>query len=378
MINIGITGQAGFIGTNLYNEIGLQPEEFNRIPFEDNFFNNDNKLKEWVNECDIIVHLAAMNRHNDPDVLYKTNIELVEKLINSMKACDSKAHIIFSSSTQEEKENIYGESKRIGRKLLYKFSRINNSLFTGLVIPNVFGPFGHPYYNSFIATFAHQLIHNEQPEIQVDGEVKLIYVGNLCKYIIKRIKECSQDQNPESIEALFVSHDFEKKVSDILNLFHTFKAQYFEKNIIPNLSNIIEINLFNTFRSFIDHEERYPVELVKNTDQRGSFVEIIRLGIGGQVSFSTTVPGITRGNHYHIRKIERFTVIKGKALIQLRRIGSDKVLNFELDGNQPSFVDMPIWYTHNIRNIGNEDLFTTFWINEFYDENDPDTYSEIV
>jgi len=128
----------------------------------------------------------------------------------------------------------------------------------------------------------------------------------------------------------------------------------------------------------MDIENHYPVKLKKNTDDRGTFVETIKSGLGGQVSFSTTKPGITRGNHFHTRKIERFAVIKGKAQIQLRRIGTDKVMNFELDGNEPSYVDMPIWYTHNITNVGNEELYTIFWINEFFDPNDPDTFFENV
>ncbi|MNV80963.1 hypothetical protein D3C71_1745980 [compost metagenome] len=144
------------------------------------------------------------------------------------------------------------------------------------------------------------------------------------------------------------------------------------------MKNKFELNLFNTFRCFINLEKHYPVKFIKHTDPRGAFVEVIRLNIGGQVSFSTTVPGITRGNHYHTRKIERFAVIKGKALIQLRRIGSDEVLNFYLDGEEPSYVDMPIWYTHNIKNIGEEELYTNFWINEFFDPKDPDTYFENV
>ena len=118
--------------------------------------------------------------------------------------------------------------------------------------------------------------------------------------------------------------------------------------------------------------------MVKNIDSRGGFVEVIRLNVGGQVSFSNTVPDITRGNHFHTRKVERFAVIKGKALIQLRQIGTDKIMNFELVGNEPAYVDMPIWFTHNIKNIGNEELYTLFWINEFYDPNDPDTYFENV
>ena len=138
------------------------------------------------------------------------------------------------------------------------------------------------------------------------------------------------------------------------------------------------MNLFNTFRSYIKHETFFPFYLTKNTDERGSFVETIKLQIGGQVSFSTTKPGITRGNHFHTRKIERFAVIKGKALIEIRKIGTDEIFSFELNGDKPSFVDMPIWYTHNITNIGNEELYTIFWINEFFNAEDADTFFEKV
>jgi UDP-2-acetamido-2,6-beta-L-arabino-hexul-4-ose reductase len=151
-----------------------------------------------------------------------------------------------------------------------------------------------------------------------------------------------------------------------------------DKGVFPVLNDKFEVNLFNTFRCYMDIPNHYPVKLVMNTDDRGTFVETIKTGLGGQVSFSTTKPGITRGNHFHTRKIERFAVIKGKARIQLRRIGTDKVLDFELDGSEPSYVDMPIWYTHNITNVGDEELYTIFWINEFFNPDDPDTFFEKV
>ena len=180
------------------------------------------------------------------------------------------------------------------------------------------------------------------------------------------------------VEHFVLPHDFSRTVSAILKELSSFKELYFEKGIIPVLSDMNAVNLFNTFRSYIDLESFYPVQLIKHEDARGMFVETVKLGVGGQVSFSTTVPKVTRGNHYHSRKIERFTVIKGKALIQLRKIGTDKVYNFKLDGNEPSFVDMPIWYTHNITNIGDEELYTQFWINEWYNPEDGDTYFEEV
>lgn len=365
---IGITGQAGFVGTHLYNWLGLFPDQYVRIPFEDSFFSSQSNMKEFVSSCDVIVHLAAMNRHEDPQVIYNTNIELVEKLIKAMEGEGVTPHVLFSSSTQEELDNLYGKSKREGRSLLEKWAEKNNASFTGLVVPNVFGEFSQPNYNTFIATFAYKLLNEEQPVVMQDNNVRLIHVASLCRFII------SQFEN-KGINRMEIPYDFEKKVTDILYQFEEFKSFYYEQGIIPVLKDKDDINLFNTFRSYISPRS---MELVQHADNRGVFVETIKLGIGGQVSFSTTVPGITRGNHYHTRKIERFTVIKGKALIQLRKIGTDEVFNFELDGKNPAYIDMPVWYTHNIKNIGKEDLYTQFWINEWYDPNDGDTYFEIV
>lgn len=372
MIKIGITGQSGFVGTHLYNTLGLFTDKYERIPFDDSFFSHENKLNDFVQNCDTIVHLAAMNRHTDKQVIYQTNIELVKKLIKALEETDSKPHIIFSSSMQEENDNLYGKSKREGRLLFQNWSNNYGGLFTGLIIPNVFGPFGNPYYNSFIATFSYQLTHNEIPSIEVDGEIKLIYVAELVEEIINCIKQ------KKSASEYSIKHTSEKKVSEILNLLTKYRNEYFEKGNMPSLANCFELNLFNTFRCYINHANFFPFKLKFNEDTRGTFVEILKTGVGGQVSFSTTKPGITRGNHYHTRKIERFAVIQGEASIEVRKIGNDETLRFYLSGKNPSFVDMPIWFTHNISNIGKTELVTIFWINEFYNPNDPDTFFEEV
>ncbi len=379
MIKVGITGQSGFVGTHLYNTLGLLPDKFERVPFEDNFFGNETKLKSFVQQCDAIVHLAAMNRHNDPKVIYETNIQLVKQLIKACEETNSTPHILFSSSTQEERDNPYGKSKKEGRKLLENWAMQNHARFTGFIIPNVFGSFGNPYYNSFIATFCHQLTHNEQPKIDTDGTVKLIYVGELVAEIIDQIICMTNEADSDAIvNEIPIKHTSENKVSEVLELLEGFKANYFKDGIFPNLNNPFERNLFNTFLTYIDHNAFFPFYLKQNTDDRGSFVETVKLNSGGQVSFSTTKPDITRGNHFHTRKAERFAVIKGKARIELRRIGTNEVLSFELDGEKPSFVDMPIWYTHNITNIGDQDLYTIFWISEFFDPENPDTFYETV
>jgi UDP-2-acetamido-2,6-beta-L-arabino-hexul-4-ose reductase len=294
-------------------------------------------------------------------------------------ACEttgSKPHILFSSSTQEEKDNLYGRSKKEGRILFEKWANESGSGFTGLIIPNVFGSFGHPYYNSVVATFCHQLTHNEIPKIDIDGELKLVYVGEVVDFILQKVNE--QYEKPTQIENFLVPFKYSIKVSELLTKLKTFKEQYFENGMIPDLNNSLDRNLFNTLITYLDHKSFFPFLLKLNTDERGSFVETVKLNSGGQISFSTTKPGITRGNHFHTRKAERFAVIKGRARIELRRIGTTDKLSFELDGRSPSFVDMPIWYTHNITNIGAEDVFTIFWISEHFNASDPDTFFEQV
>ena len=366
---IGITGQNGFIGNYLYNSIKLSSDLFEIIEFERDFFNNVDKLDYFVDRCNIIVHLAALNRHDDPEVIYNTNINLVKLLINSLERVKSKAHVIMSSSSQEQNNSSYGKSKKDGRKLFSDWAKKNKTKFTGMIIPNVFGPFGVPFYNSVVATFCYQLCNNETPIINKDSRLKLIFVGELVSQIINIINNELED------DCIFIKETHNIKVSELLNLLVKFKEAYLINGQIPRLNTTFSLNLFNTFRSFINIKNYFPVKLKQHIDSRGSFVEIARLNVGGQMSFSTTAPGITRGNHFHTRKIERFAVIKGKALIQLRRIGTDKVFDFYLDGNEPSYVDMPIWYTHNIKNIGEDILYTNFWINEPYNSEDPDTYS---
>lgn len=372
-IKVGITGQAGFIGTHLFNYLGLK-QDIKRIPFEDAFYNSQSALQKFVAECDVIVHLAAMNRHNEPDVLYDTNIRLVRQLIEAMESEKVIPHLIFSSSTQEEMDNPYGKSKKEGRLLFTEWAKRSKASFTGLVIPNVYGPFGHPFYNSVIATFCHQLSHGEEPQIHIDNELKLIYVGEL----VEEIYDCIAQGRTDTITLLSIPYTSIKKVSKILELLMSYRKNYFEQGIFPSLDDPFERNLFNTYVCYIDVKSHFPRPLTLHSDERGSFTEIAKLVSGGQVSFSTTKPGITRGDHFHTRKAERFAVIKGKARIQLRRIGTSEVFSFDLDGERPAYVDMPVWYTHNIANTGKKDLYTIFWISEHFNSDDPDTYFEKV
>ena len=376
-IKVGITGQAGFMGYHLYTTLDLD-ESVVLVPFERDFFDNKDELEKFVSQCDVVVHLAAMNRHENPQVIYDTNLALVDKLIAACEAQRATPHILFSSSSQEERDNLYGRSKKEGKQHFIEWSGNSGGKFTSLTIPNVFGPFGKPEYNSVVATFCHKVAHNEEPTIIKDGEVGLIYINELVALFIATIKGQGNSKSiGKNSYELAIAPTSHKKVSEILGLLQGYQKDYMQNGVFPNLEDSFEKALFNTFRCYVP-EDHYPVKYTQHTDSRGSFVEIARTRTSGQFSFSTTVPDITRGNHFHTRKAERFAVISGKALIQLRKIGTDRVIDYYLDGAEPAYVDMPVWTTHNIKNIGDDELITLFWINEPFDPDDSDTYFEDV
>jgi UDP-2-acetamido-2,6-beta-L-arabino-hexul-4-ose reductase len=244
MKKIGITGQSGFIGSHLFNFLSLKRDEFELIPFEDTYFSQQEKLFGFVRNCDVIVHLAAVNRHSDPNLIYITNIALTNQLINAFEITRSRPHVLFASSTQEEKDNQYGKSKKECRELLLNWAFKNDSKFTGLIIPNVFGPAGRPFYNSVIATFSYQLTHNIQPNIEIDAELSLIYINDLIEEIYKIIVET------KSVPIYNVPFHKKIMVSEILVKLSYFRQKYFEENITPILNEKFEIDLFNTFISY--------------------------------------------------------------------------------------------------------------------------------
>ena len=211
--NIGITGQAGFVGNHLFSTLSLD-DSVTIIPFERSFFNNSEQLENFVVQCDVIVHLAAMNRHEDANVIYKTNLELVTKLTNACMAQKVTPHILFSSSSQEQKDNLYGKSKKEGKQKFMDWANQNGGTFTSLTIPNVFGPFGKPNYNSVVATFCHKVAHNEESTIINDGEVGLIYINELVQVFIAAIHHKADATGiGENSHEVSIAPTYKKKVS---------------------------------------------------------------------------------------------------------------------------------------------------------------------
>ena len=368
---IGITGQSGFIGWHLLQNIYFQKERYDVVTFYDEYFKDPMLLGNFVNECDVLVHLAGVNRHESQEELYRLNLDLTESLLVALRKCNHKINLIFASSIQEKMDNLYGKSKLHSRKKFEDWAFETNNCFNVLIIPNVFGPFCRPQYNSVVATFCNKLALKESPEIKIETELRLIYVGSL----VKKILSINDQNKPGEVE---ITPELTISVSSLLQKLQHFAAVYFDHGEIPELQSMPDINLFNTLRSYLNYEDIYPYRYQPNVDQRGMFVEIVKTGSKGQMSYSTTRPGITRGNHFHTRKIERFAVIKGEARINMRKVSTEDRVSFELNGDNPSFVDMPVWYTHNIINIGKSDLITLFWSNEAFNPNDTDTYFEEV
>jgi UDP-2-acetamido-2,6-beta-L-arabino-hexul-4-ose reductase len=369
-MKVGITGQSGFIGYHLTSFLVLKKGEIELIPFERSFFSDTRKLRDFLLECDVVVHLAGMNRGSEKEV-FDCNVDLASQLINALEDCHVAPYVIFASSTQEERETPYGRSKRRATDLFIEWANRNNAKFTSLLIPNVFGPFCKPFYNSVVATFCHQLTHDQEPKIEIDAVLKLIFVNDLIEYIYNVIKK------PPKEFRVYPLADAEIRVSEILPKLAEFRDIYLKNHVFPFLGSSFDVNLFNTFRSYIDLDH-FPIESRLQSDERGDLAEVVKEKTGGQVFYSFTKPGKTRGNHYHRRKIERFFVVKGLASIKLRKIGSSQTVEYTLNGDQPSYVDIPVFFTHNITNVGEADLLTLFWTNELFNKEDPDTYYEVV
>ncbi len=240
MIKAGITGQAGFIGSHLTNYFRIQ-EDIELIPFVRDYFADTEALERFAAKCDVIIHLAAMSRHSDGKLLYDNNIELDKKLISAIRKRNSQVHVIFASTTHEGREGDYYASKRDGQKLF----KAGSCKFTAIVMPNTFGPYGKPYFNSVVSTFCYKVARNEQAEIIIDAPVELIYIHNLCREFHKVIKGEVKETPYMPLSTATI------KVSEILNLLLSFRKLYVEQKTIPEFKNDFELNLFTTFQSYL-------------------------------------------------------------------------------------------------------------------------------
>jgi UDP-2-acetamido-2,6-beta-L-arabino-hexul-4-ose reductase len=369
-LKILISGHNGFLGKHLIRKLKCLKEVLG-VDFLTKADFDSNNLIEKISPDDIIFHFAGVNRDINDDIVYKKNNTLNESLLSALKEVKFKGKLLFTSSIQENSGTLYGKAKKSARLKFEEYSNLLGFKFYGIIAPNIFGPFCKPNYNSFIATFSSMLIDKQNPFIAEDKEVSLIYVGDFIDEIIKVLN----DYDEINLKKKFI---YNYNVSDVLTKLNKFNEIYCKNAQIPSIDSHFDLCLFNTFRSYINISSFFPKNHRENNDYRGSYSELTRAFSQGQTSFSITKKGVIRGNHFHTRKIERFSVINGKAKIELREILSDEKFEFIIDGAKPCYIDIPVWHTHNIQNIGDEDLITVFWINEHYNEDTSDTYLENV
>ncbi|MBA4084740.1 MAG: capsule biosynthesis protein CapF [Kytococcus sp.] len=325
-------------------------------------------LPSLVYGADAVIHIAGVNRAASHDEVRDGNVALARDLATAVSGSSAPLRIVYANSIQAGNGSPYGTGKEEAAHVLADAAASAGGSFVDVLLPNIFGEHGRPRYNSFVATFVHATVAGEDVTIN-DNQVGLLHVQDAAQSLIDGLVTDAPSISPEA-----ETHGVQE-VWDLLQEFHT---SYVPSGEIPDLSTKFRIDLFNTYRTAL-FPEHYPITLVPHADARGAFVETVRCRGGeGQTSFSTTVPGITRGEHYHLHKIERFAVIRGKGTMELRKMFTDEVVTFEADGDAPVAVDMPVGWVHNITNTGDDVLFTQFWSHELFRPDAPDTFPEPV
>ena len=361
-MKVGITGASGFIGYHTYHTLRLTTD-WDVIALDREFW-TDSRIKE----CDWVIHLAGKNRGSIQDI-YKTNVDLAQQLKDSIS---DTCKVLFASSVKVDNFVLESPAQYLKTPMeAYSASKsVAEQILAGhlaLRIPNVFGPFCKPNYNSFVATFADKICTEEEPEIQENSYVDLIPVNDVVDAFKTNIY-----LNGRGADIYFATQEW--TVSSIRDLFTKYYEVYVIENKLPELKDYFEEELFNTFRSYIPKSKRV-FDTVPHIDDRGDLREVITTGeMSGKMFTSTTNPGYTRGGHFHRNKIERFCVVSGDAEINMRKIGSSEIDTYNVSGDNIQVIDMPVYYTHEIKNVGDTPLTTIFWSSL----DDTDNYWEAV
>lgn len=366
-MNVGVTGYSGFIGWHLRARLRLE-EDIHTIPLGREAFTDAGVLTALLKECDAVVHLAGGRFSADDAEDYEANMALTDALIRGLNSAGKPLPVFFASSRSREKESGYGRSKRDGEAKLVTWGQERHAPVFSLIMPNVFGEFAQPDHHIVLATFCRDIAEGRDSVINKAGTVELIHAQDVAEEVLSFLR------NPTLGEKRMEGEMF--NVPEVYELLSNFHASYL-RGEFPALASRTEKRLFNMYYA-VAFRRLVPRPLQPKTDERGTLVETLRALSPGQSFFSTSVPGVTRGEHYHMRKIERFAVVKGEARIRLRKLFSEEVLEFSVSGDRPTYIDMPTFYTHHIENTGKGELLTYFWTNELYDQEDSDTYPEPV
>jgi UDP-2-acetamido-2,6-beta-L-arabino-hexul-4-ose reductase len=364
-VKLAVTGAGGFLGWHvrvLVRALGWpEPTVITRTDLADPAV-----VAAKVSGVDRVLHLAGINRGEPTDVA-AGNVELAAALARGLRRCPQPPKtVVFANSVQCGNGTPYGDSKAVAAATLTQ--AVAGCQLVDVRLPNLYGEHGRPFYNSVVATFCRLLAEGGEPEVRDDRELTLVHVTDAAAQLIDAPPAGIWDA---TMPALRIG------VRTLAERLSGFAATY-RTGQIPPLTDRHDVRLFNTYRSHC-FPLHYPMPLTRHADQRGDLVEVVKAhGGAGQTFCSTSHPGITRGEHFHLGKVERFVVVRGTAEIRLRRIGDDRVVRFSVGGHEPVVVDMPTMWAHSITNTGPEELLTLFWTNELFDPARPDTYPEPV
>jgi len=370
MKTILITGSAGFVGKNLH--VTLQQRQDIRLLCFD-LHNDPVELYPLLDQADFVFHLAGVNRPQTPEEFTTSNTGLTEQICSYLAGQKRRVPLAITSSTQAGLDNAYGISKRGAEDAVFTYGKETGAPVYVFRLPNVFGKWCRPNYNSAVATFCNNIAHGLPIQVNDPHVVmNLVYIDDVVRSFIAVLDGVTDMQDGFCM----VKPVHTITLGEIVELITWFRDSR-EQRSIPNMADPFTKKLYAAYLSYLPEDQfKYPLKM--NVDARGSFTEFIKTPDRGQVSVNISKPGITKGNHWHHTKNEKFLVVSGKGVIRFRKIGGNEVIEYPVSGEKLEVVDIPTGYTHNISNTGDTDLVTVMWCNEMFDPDRPDTFYESV
>ena len=369
MTNVLVTGAAGFVGKNLCSFLRRREDVSLR---EYDATGSAAELREGLAWADVVFHLAGVNRPQEVGDYQTQNAGFTATMCEHVRSLNRAPKFVFASSVHAELDNPYGKSKRDAEDMLREYARATGAACVVYRLKNLFGKLGRPYFNSVTATFCHNIARNLPIEISDPGrELELTYIDDVVEaFLADLVPGAPGFRYAPTLQSYRV------RLGELAETIRGFR-QIRSVLQLPDLSNRFLKALYGTYVSYLDEADfGYGLEI--RTDERGSLAEFIKAPCMGQIFLSRTLPGVTRGNHYHHTKTEKFLVVQGEAVIRFRHILGSQVIEYRVRGEEYRVVDIPPGYTHSIENVGPGELVTLFWASEIFDPSKPDTYFEPV
>jgi len=368
MKTVLITGARGFIGKNLVAALSRKKElVIKTFDVED----DPSVLETSLMQADFVYHFAGVNRPQNPEEFKTGNADSTASIAAILEKAGRKVPILLTSSIQAERDNPYGVSKKAAEEILIDYNKRTGAPVLIYRLPGVFGKWSRPNYNTVVATFCHNIARGLEIKISDPAnEIELVYIDDVIRQFTSHV---NQPPLPSGEGRYFrINTTFKVTLDELAAKIYSLRDMRTTLRV-PDLSDYFMRCLNATYLSFLDTKDfSYPLDL--KTDDRGSLFELIKSEHFGQIFVSRTFKGITRGNHYHDSKVEKFCVIQGKAVIRFRHILSKEVLEYHVSGEKIEVVDIPPGYTHNIENLGEGEMIVLFWANQVFNPDDPDTY----